>query len=158
MVLGVSGVANAITYTDMVTGPIYLNYKGLHTYAFDHIITDPDNGFVPGSYSLNATVKMTFDDDHMSDEREFIQVSIGGTTYKPREVNLMDVFSFAVDDTGLTDLQANGQLTITLQTTKGDLNFISSELVAHAPEPSTLILLGSGLAGVASLGFKRRKR
>jgi hypothetical protein len=45
-------------------------------------------------------------------------------------------------------------------TNRGDLNFISSELVANTadlPEPSTFILLGSGLAGVVGFGLKRRK-
>jgi hypothetical protein len=165
MALWLSGVANAVTYTDVVTGPVYLNFRdpSLRTYTFEHDITN--EGFVLGTHSIDATIKIIFDDDQSRDSREHIKVAIGSTTYGPWEINVMDTFSLVVDNTGLIDLDTDGRLTVMLQMIRGDLNFMNSELVVHAsepaayaPEPSTLMLLGSGLAGIVSLGLKRRKR
>ena len=161
VMLWTAQVANALMFTDVVTGPILLDGdKGLKTYTVMHDFTD--DLFVPGRDRLSAgMVTMTFDDDTClacRDTGEILQVVIGGTTYGPWEIEHMDVFTFALDSSAMADLQADGIIPVKIDMmNRGDVYFLSSVMTAHAPEPSTLILLGSGLAGVAVFGLRRQK-
>jgi hypothetical protein len=172
LMLWVTSPAQAapITFTDLIAPavPVYLNGdKGPKTHTVTHNITDgvPLPAFIPGFHILgNATLKMTLDDDLPRcciDTGEFMKITVGGTDYGPWEVDHMDVFSIALNSAALADLNLDGTISATItMTNRGDLNFISSELVANTaslPEPSTFILLGSGLAGVVGFGLKRRK-
>lgn len=56
--------------------------------------------------------------------------------------------------TGFDDTPANWSLT-TQDTTTGTLTFSSQNSSAPVPEPGTMMLLGSGLLGLASLGKRR---
>jgi hypothetical protein len=160
-------VAYAVSMTDVITGPTYLDGRGLSgpkTITMLHDITD--NGFVPGNNKLNkGMVKITFDDDtcptcsQIIDSTESVRVIIGATIYGPWEIDHMDMFTLALDQIAIADLNANGILPVKIELThSGDLFFISSAMTAHAPEPSTLVLLGSGLAGVIGFGLRRRKK
>jgi hypothetical protein len=159
--------AAPITFTDLIapTVPVYLDGdKGPKTHTVTHNIIDgvPLPAFIPGFHTLgNATLKLTLDDDVNDDTGEFMKITVGGTDYGPWEVDEMDVFSITLNSTALADLNLDGMISATItMTNRGDLNFISSELVANTaslPEPSTFILLGSGLAGVVSVGLRRRK-
>jgi hypothetical protein len=161
VMLWTAQVANALTLTDVVTGPILLDgNKGLKTYTVMHDFTD--DLFAPGHDRLSAgMVTMTFDDDTClacRDTGEILQVVIGGMTYGPWEIEHMDVFTFTLDSIAMADLRADGILPVRIDmVNRGDVYFLSSVMTTHAPEPSTLILLGSGLAGVAAFGLRRQR-
>jgi hypothetical protein len=155
-------VASALTFTDIITGPVLLDGdKGLKTFTILHDFSD--DGFLPGQDTFSAgLVTMTFDDDtclECRDTSEFLQVVIGGTTYCLGEIEHMQVFTFALDGIAMADLNADGLLPVQIDmANRGDLYFVSSELTAHAPEPSTLLLLGSGLAGVVGIGLRQQRK
>jgi hypothetical protein len=171
LTLWVTSTAQAapITFTDLIAPavPVYLNGDASpKTHTVTHDITDGLPAFIPGFHTLgNATIKMTLDDDLPPcciDTGEFMKITVGGTDYGPWEVDHMDVFLITLNSTALADLNLDGKVSATItMTNRGDLNFVSSELVANTaamPEPSTLILVGSGLAGVVGFGLRRHKR
>jgi hypothetical protein len=163
-------IANAVpvAFTDFIQPlpPVYLDgdgKKGPKSHTITHDITD--SGFIPGLHSISqAELHITFDDDLPScciDTGEWIKVVIGGTTYGAWEIDHMDTFTLMLDSVALADLNTDGRLEVfMLMHNRGDLNFISADLVAslaETPEPSTLLLVGSGMAGIAGYGLRRRK-
>jgi hypothetical protein len=168
LTLWVTGTTQAtpITFTDLIAPavPVYLNGDtSPKTHTVTHDITDgvPLPAFIPGFHTVSeATLKMTLDDDVPNDTGEFIKITVGGTDYGPWEVELMDVFLIPLNGTALADLNLDGKLSAKItMTNRGDLNFVSSELVANTtptPEPSTWVLFGSGLAGVVGFSLRRR--
>jgi hypothetical protein len=181
MGLWLTGMAHAapITFTDVWNvGPVYLHaISGPTSYTFEHDITD--SGYAPGSITT-AKITIEFDEDYVPAAPdpadypilEWAQVVIGATSYGPWEIDHNNEFVLTLAPDALTALSSTGKISVTAQAIKkGDFRFIDSKLVAKGfsastttpppqatPEPSTLILLGSGLAGVASLGLRRRKQ
>ena len=164
-----AGNAMPVVFADLIhaTPPVYFDgngKKGPTTSTIEHDITD--NGFIPGLQAISqAVLHITFSDDLppcCRDTGERIKVTIGGTTYGPWEIDHMDMFPLTLDSVALADLNADGHLGVLMAMhNRGDLNFISAELVeqlASMPEPSTFMLLGSGLAVLAGYGFRRRQR
>jgi hypothetical protein len=178
--LWLTGMAYAVPFTDIVLGPVYMNGDtGPEFHSFIHDITD--NGYSPGSIT-SAKVTIIFDEDYdLSDPDpsdypvlERVQVVIGDTTYGHWEIDHMDTFELILSPLAVATLSSTGKIGVLAEIpkfNKGDLRFIKSTLVAlgtsgstppppphELPEPSTLMLLASGLAGVASIGFRRRKQ
>jgi hypothetical protein len=168
LTLWVTGTAQAapITFTDLIAPavPVYMNGDSSpKTHTVTHDITDgvPLPAFIPGFHTVSqATLKMTLDDEVENDTGEFIKITVGGTDYGEWEVDLMDVFLIPLNGTALADLNLDGKISAKItMTNRGDLYFVSSELVADTtptPEPSTWVLFGSGLAGVVGFSLRRR--
>jgi PEP-CTERM motif len=181
--LWLTGIAHAapLTFTDIVNGPSYLNGNtGPESYAFEHNITA--SGYSPGGSITEAKITIIFDEDYTVDApdptdypiTEYVEVVIGGTSYGPWEIDHDDTFVFTLMPDALATLSSTGKIEVLAVIPKfnnGDLRFMKSTLEAkgiidsplpqplhETPEPSTLILLGSGLAGVASIGLRRRKQ
>ena len=179
--LWLTGMAQAapMTFTDMVVGPVYLHaISGPTSYTFEHDITD--NGYFPiGGSITEAAITIEFDEDYVPAAPdptdypilEWAQVVIGATSYGPWEIDHNNEFVLTIMPDALAALSSTGKLTVTVNALKkGDFRFMDSTLVAKGisgselpppsatPEPSTLILLGSGLAGVVGLGLRRRKQ
>jgi hypothetical protein len=116
-----------------------------------------------------------FDEDYTDpsgkDHKEYVKVTIGATGYGSWEIDHNNNFVLTLMPDALTALSNTGKIgVVALMSNHGDIRFMESKLVAEGlgdtrplqpqatPEPSTLILPGSGLAGVATIGLRRRQQ
>jgi hypothetical protein len=156
-VLWLTGVAHASslhTFTDLVDPEpdVYISVIP-NSYTYLHDIEN--DGFKPHVHHLHGT-QLTLDirDDSGADKRERVTVELDGYNYGTFVITGVPL-NLTVDPALVQD---DGLLRVTLLRSKGDFLFDSSTLTAHAPEPSTLILLGSGLAGVVGMSLRRRQK
>jgi hypothetical protein len=175
-----TGTATAkpiLTFTDLVepTPDIVFDTR-TRTYNYTHSLLD--DGFDPLRHSL-GTLTLTIDvrDDTLLDKRERVAVTLDGLGPLPEasvprhprstpvSVSLdgLDQGVLVVGDAELTFMvnvalvAQDGLLWVTLTRDKGDFLFRQSTLTAtQTAEPATLLLLGSGLAGVIGLRYTRR--
>jgi hypothetical protein len=100
-----------------------------------------------------ANLTLDIRDDSGADKRERVTVELDGYNYGTFVITGA-LLNLTVDPVLVQD----GDLEVKLLRSKGDFLFNSSTLVAHAPEPSTLLLLGSGLAGIVGVSLRRRQK
>ncbi len=173
--------ARALTFTDIIdaTNPTIEilsgysgSFEGLMDVADDfgpskikfvHDLTDSGQLPVPFDPLLHplasATLEITVEkpDPHLAKRR--LEVSWDGSG--PQEYQFKGEGGTAGFTVDVALLQTDGQLEVIVEATKRAFLFKDSTLtadVAAMPEPSTLILLGTGLAGVAGWGLRRRKQ
>jgi hypothetical protein len=175
LVLGALGVAAATpvpwTWTDVYTDPagdVYFSEAGnggLQTYSYIHDIRD--EGFDPLLEDIvtSAILNIDFYDDRV--ERPWVSEAVmvfpqlsTGTEYDFS----YDDPDFGISILALVFLNLTGQLQVTLEQVEGDFYFAQSTLEASGresspvPEPATVLLIGTGLAGVAGLRRRVRKK
>jgi hypothetical protein len=157
-VLWLTGIAQASSlhiFTDIVYPAPEDRYISVvpNSYTYTHNIGD--EGFEPLVHHLHgANLTLDIRDDSEADKRERVTVELDGHNYGTFVIT-GSLLNLTVDPALVQD---DGLLQVTLLRSKGDFLFNSSTLVAHAPEPSTLLLLGSGLAGVVGVSLKRRQK
>jgi len=139
--------------------------------SFVHDITD--DGFALVDTIISARVAIHLEDPSGGGSEDYtFSIGLAAQTFSDNNVpsgggGSTDIVTFLVP--ALADLQADGKISITVSSTLGSFQFADSLLTAEVtkfvsvpgptqtqiPEPSTLLLLGAGLA---AFGWRFRRR
>lgn len=165
------GVAKgaSITFTDVYSGHVLLNESNW-SYSFTHNIANSAGDPEGDAYNnltdtlSSASLKLSFADDRdplqseavlltLDDQPEtFFEVDTGSVSIG---VSLQQLSEGLLDVT-LYRLWGDFFFTGSILTAQGDRGSVTDPASVHAPEPSTLLLLGAGLTGLGLWGGRKR--
>lgn len=111
---------------------------------------------------VSADLGISFFDDCDKKIKEYAKLKVDGDTFfKKKEIDTNDFFNYDV----LSSVLDDHKLTVTVKRISGDFGvsyvglggtFINE--VAPVPEPTTMLLFGTGLAGLAAVGRRKAKK
>jgi hypothetical protein len=174
LVFGMVGVSGAVptTWTDTIDWNPDQRVGFWGSFGYYHDISDGVDGFVgilDGGNDIVNTYSLTvalYDDYDRRDQWELAYISqpgvLGDGFYNFNYSNQTYDWSIA----GLIDINHDGTLNVSINSWWGDFNLDWSTLVARGdngtetgtapvPEPSTILLMGTGILGLVAYGRKR---
>jgi len=128
--------------------------------AYKFTITD--TSFVLGKTSYYDALFSLHLTDRSSDETGFVQIGSQKFDFKNLDDQTYDqgssignFYQIKLDPVALADLNKDGTILVSVNSTGGDFYFADSTLAVNVPEPVSVALLGAGLLG---MGMARRRR
>jgi len=153
--LGLMQSASAGVIVDNVGVYEYVGWGGSTDWTHNIL----DDGFSPGSL-LSATIEVEIWDDRRGYDEffgpELALIVVDDFDFDTGGLSGIGTFFNNVEIQAFLTLNATGQLDIELTSLWGDFFVGESTLTAYVPEPEMMLLLGTGLLGLALTRRRRR--
>jgi len=163
MALGVAGVSNAALYTQVANLDALLFNGGTKAWSFD---TPTDFNVPPYDYTANIFIRGYFVDKNSNTVAVNSNIvgnlatgSIFTLFASNTNINIGNVFINGWAGGTSFNVAVNANETLYLDYSKFALTYTpSTGGAAPVPEPGTMLLLGTGLVGLAAYGRKRFRK